>query len=494
MGSVPTPQTNFDVIIIGAGISGINAAYRVQTELPTYSYTILENRNVVGGTWDLFRYPGIRSDSDMYTFGFPWCPWKSDKVIADGESIRNYIKESAEEFGIDERILFHHKLLGADWNSKVERWYLKVNANGQETGFSARFVIFSTGYYDYNEPLKADIPGIDNFKGKVIHPQFWPEDFDYTGKKVVIIGSGATAVTLLPALAEKASHVTMLQRSPTYVIGEPALDSTARFLQKYFPVWLSSALLRFKFIFVPLMFFKFCRRFPNAAKKFIKSNIKSLLPKHIPHDPHFTPRYNPWEQRLCLCPDHDFFIALQKGNTNIVTDVIQEVQSNRIVTKDGMELEADIIVKATGLKIQILGGAPLSVDGQKVDISSKFFWRSVMLQDVPNAAVVIGYTNASWTLGADTTATMICRLIKYMDKKGYTSMAPQVPKNTTMKPTKLLDFRSTYLEKATGTMPWAGTQAPWKPRNDYFSDRWNASYGTLRNLITDLEFKKQKKA
>lgn len=485
-------KTEFDVIIIGAGISGINAAYRIQSELPNYNYTILENRNAIGGTWDLFRYPGVRSDSDMYTFGFPWCPWKSDKVIADGQSIQTYVKESAQEFGIDKKIKFHHKLLGADWDSKEQRWILNVNANGKEVEYSAKFMILSTGYYDYAEPLKVDIPGIENFKGPVVHPQFWPEDLDYAGKKVVIIGSGATAVTLLPAMAETAASVTMLQRSPGYVIGIPALSPSAELMQKYFPVWLSSAILRFRFTLLPLLFFKFCRAFPNAAKKLIRRNTTGLLPKHIDHDPHFSPKYNPWEQRLCVSPDSDFFDALHGGKTNVVTDTIQEVQENKIITASGTEIEADIIVKATGLKVQIAGGASISLDGHPVDVPSKFFWRSIMLQDLPNATIVIGYTNASWTLGADTTATLICRLLKYMDTKGFTTVVPRIPEDTNMQSTRLLDFKSTYLERAEGTLPQAGTSGPWKPRSDYFTDRWNASFVAMGTVVKDLEFEKRK--
>jgi cation diffusion facilitator CzcD-associated flavoprotein CzcO len=486
MGSIARHETlNLDVIIIGAGISGINAGYRVQTELPGYSYTILESRNAIGGTWDLFRYPGIRSDSDLYTFGFPWRPWPKPKAIADGESIRDYIRESAEKYGIDRKIQFRHKLLVADWSTEQQNWILSVDADGEKKLYTARFIILSTGYYDYDEPLKANIPGIDNFQGTVIHPQFWPEDFDYSGKKVVIIGSGATAITLFPNLAEKAAKVTMLQRSPTYIFALPSVDPMGDFVRRWFPTWIAHTIVRWKFLVLPFLFFKFCQTFPNAARKFIRGNTQKHLPPSIPHDPNFKPSYNPWEQRLCVCPDGDFFKALQKGNSDIVTDTIKMVTASGIQTGSGKMIDTDIIITATGLKMQLAGGARMSIDGKPIDVPTKFLWKGIMLQDMPNAAFIIGYTNASWTLGADATAQVVCRLLKYMDSRRVSSAVPRVPDGQKIKPTSILNLSSTYIEKAKGGLPKAGNVAPWKPRQNYLADYWTSNYG---NLTTGLEF------
>ncbi|KAE8449321.1 hypothetical protein EG329_008222 [Mollisiaceae sp. DMI_Dod_QoI] len=490
MGSVERSVVDYDVIIVGAGISGIDSAYRIQTELPGYSYTILEARNAIGGTWDLFRYPGIRSDSDLHTFGFPWRPWGKATAIADGASIKNYITECAELNGIDRKIQFHHKLLAADWSSDEQQWKLSVDTNGGKTDFRARLVIFSTGYYNYDEPLEAMIPGLENFQGTVIHPQFWPEHLDYTGKRMVIIGSGATAITLLPNLVEKAAQVTMLQRSPSYVLALPSVDPTGNFIRKWFPTWIAHTLVRWKFLILPFIFFKFCRAFPNAARRAIRGNTEKELPPNMPFDPHFKPSYGPWEQRLCVCPDGDFFKAFHKGNANIVTDTIKNVTETGIETSSGKMLETDIIITATGLKIQIAGGARISVDGKPIDASQKYMFKGAMLQDVPNAAIILGYTNASWTLGADATARLICKLLKQMDRNGQTSAVPRVPKGMAMKDEPVLNLSSTYIEKAKGQLPKASNVAPWQPRSNYFTDYWVATYGSLSK---GLEFTKAMK-
>ncbi|KAL2076252.1 hypothetical protein VTL71DRAFT_1195 [Oculimacula yallundae] len=482
MGSIERDtRVDMDVIIVGAGISGINAGYRVQTELPGYKYTILEARNAIGGTWDLFRYPGIRSDSDLHTFGFPWRPWTKANSIADGESIRKYIRESAEVNGIDKKIRFHHKLLASDWSSSTQRWTLSVDADGEKIKLSARFVIFSTGYYDYDQPLKASIPGIDNFQGKTIHPQFWPEDFDHTGKKIVIIGSGATAITLLPNLADKAAQVTILQRSPSYIMALPAVDPTGNFIRKWFPTWFAHTIVRWKFLILPFIFFKFCRAFPNAARKVIRGNTEKQLGPNskVPIDPNFKPSYNPWEQRLCVCPDGDFFKALHKGNADMVTDTIKTVTANGIKTDSGKTIDADVIITATGLKMQLAGGSKLSVDGKRINVADKYVWKGVMLQDVPNAAIVIGYTNASWTLGADATARLVCRLLKKMDQSEDGMVTAAIEPGTKMNPSPMLNLNSTYIEKAKGELPKSGDVAPWTPRSNYLTDYWVAGYGNL---------------
>jgi cation diffusion facilitator CzcD-associated flavoprotein CzcO len=487
MGSIERKpmDTDFDMIIVGAGISGINAGYRVQTELPNYKYTILESRGAIGGTWDLFRYPGIRSDSDLHTFGFPWRPWSDKKTIADGTSIRNYVTESAQQYGIDRKIKFHHKLLAANWSTDEQRWALSVDADGEKTTFYARFMLMSTGYYDYNEPLKTTIPGLENFQGKIIHPQFWPEDYDYSNKKMIIIGSGATAVTLLPVVAEKAAQVTMLQRSPTYVLALPREDPLGNFVRRFLPNWLAFKIVRWKFLIVPFIFYIFCRTFPNVARMVIRKRTEGLLPQDILVDPNFNPRYNPWEQRLCVCPDGDFFKALRRGNADIVTGTIKTVTEHGITLEDGKKLDADIIVTATGLKMLLAGGTHITVDSEPFSICDKFIWKGLMLQDLPNTAFVIGYTNASWTLGADATAQQVCRLLKYMDEHGMVSATPRLGKGEKLKVSPVMNLSSTYVEKAKGILPKAGDKAPWLPRTNYLMDRWAARHG---NLTAGIQF------
>jgi cation diffusion facilitator CzcD-associated flavoprotein CzcO len=480
-------DNRYDVIIIGAGISGINTAYRLQSQIPDYSYTILEGRHSLGGTWDLFQYPGIRSDSDLHTFGFPWRPWPKENAIADGPSIKKYMTESAEQHGIDRHIQYHKKLIAADWSSKTQSWALKVDAEGEKQIFHARFLVLGTGYYDYNNPLPAVIPGIENFKGKVIHPQFWPKDLDYSGKKIIIIGSGATAVTLLPNLVEKAAHVTMLQRSPSYIASRPTSDALETFIRKWFPIRLGLKLARWKNLAVSFLLFQWCRAYPLKARNMLKKATIQQLPKTIPHDPHFEPTYNPWEQRLCLCPNGDFFDALRAGNSDVVTGKIKTMSDNRIILESGKELDADIIVTATGLKMQLAGGAMFSVDGQSMDPGSKFIWKSALIQDVPNMFFIIGYTNASWTLGADATALLICRLLKNMRSRKMTSVVPRVKDGEQLKPAPLLNLSSTYIKLGGSNLPKAAEQAPWRARSNYFIDWYNAKFGDIK---TGLEYSK----
>ncbi|KIX02550.1 uncharacterized protein Z518_08491 [Rhinocladiella mackenziei CBS 650.93] len=469
----------FDVIIIGAGISGINAAYRLQTQLPNYHYVILEGRRNIGGTWDLFRYPGIRSDSDLFTFGFPWNPWKKQNPIADGESIRKYLEESASLHRIDGHILFNHYLSLASWSSTDRLWTLTTHSNGVKKLFSARFVVFGTGYYDYQKPLDAVIPEIEHFRGQVIHPQFWPEDLDYTNHQVVIIGSGATAVTLLPAMTPKASRVTMLQRSPTYIFSVPNRDSTRSRIGHLVPETWYPKLKRLAWVIRSYLFVFFCRRYPNAAKKLMAKSVIKQLPATIPFDPHFKPRYSPWDQRLCFCPDGDFFKALSTGKAFVETGVIREVVSDGIVLASGTKLDADIIVTATGLKLQFGGGVKIEVDGASLAISDKFIWNGVMLQDVPNASFVMGYTDASWTLGADTAAHFICRLLKYLDRHQFSAAVPCVPSSAVLVDTPVLNLNSTYVRLGAKNLPRAATQAPWTGRKTYFQDMAWAKFGRL---------------
>lgn len=510
MASTPIDPSHFDVLIIGAGISGVNAAYRLQTELPDYTYSILESRDAIGGTWDFFRYPGIRfvplyfrraledllltsqfrSDSDLHTFGFPWRPWTDPRSIADGRSIREYIKESARQYGIDRKILFHHRVTAADWSSDEQQWSLVVDTDAGPKTLTGRFVVFSTGYYSYTEPLQTTIAGIEDFKGQVVHPQFWPQDLDYTGKKVVIIGSGATSVTLVPTLAQKASKVTMLQRSPTYIISQPGVDPVGRLIYKLLPTFLALKIVRLKFLIIPFLFSKFCQAYPNAARWALRKRAERQLPKNIPHDPHFSPSYNPWEQRLCVALDGDFYAALRSGTADIVTDKIKTITGTGVETVSGKTLDADIIVTATGLKLQFLGGAAITIDSKPLNVAEKYVWKGQMLQDVPNAVLVIGYMNASWTLGSDSTALHLSRLLKYMDKNGMGSATARVPEGSKMQSQPVINLSSTYIQRAKSALPLAGDKGPWRPRLNYLTDQWEASYGSV---TTDIEFAKASK-
>ncbi|KAG9249072.1 monooxygenase flavin-binding family protein-like protein [Calycina marina] len=488
MVSTNVATTDLDIIIVGAGVSGVNAAHRIQNNLPNSSYTILESRDVIGGTWDLFSYPGIRSDSDMFTFGFHWYPWTSDRIMSSGPGIKDYISKAAEVSGIAEKIRFRHTLVSGDWSTAQQRWTLMVDLDGDRQKFTARFLVMSTGYYDYGVPLQTEIPGIGDFGGKVIHTQFWPTDYDYTDKKIIIVGSGATAITLLPALTEKAASVTMLQRSPSYIISVEGSDPHATFLHKYFPVCLSSKLMRIKYILIPVVLSYLAGFCPTYAKKMVLAHTWAKLPAHIPHDPHFLPVHQPWEQRVCACPDEDFFEALHNGKGHVVTDKIDTVTKTGIKTKKGTILKADTIITATGLKLRLLGGAQLSIDGKIIDHTKKYFWRSSLLQDLPNVAVVLGYTNSSWTLGSEIAADLVCRLIKHMDKKHLASVAPKVPLDAKMERIRVPENSATYMKHAEADMPLGGDRGPWKGRNDYISDQWITNYGPFRRLVKDLEF------
>ncbi|KAF2430049.1 monooxygenase flavin-binding family protein-like protein [Tothia fuscella] len=482
---------DYDVIIIGAGISGLNTAYRIQTQAPPgTTYCILEARSQLGGTWDFFKYPGLRSDSDLQTFGFEWRPWgnlvsEGHAAIVDGGSIVKYLRTCAEETGIDKKIHFEHKVVAADWSSKQLKWTLDVDVNGQQKKFRGGFMVLGTGYYDYDTPLPAVIPGIERFKGQVVHPQFWPQDLDYTNKKMIIIGSGATAITMLPVIAKKASHVTMVQRSPTYIMALPSKDPLGNLIHKILPPSWAFTLNRLKYMMMGYFFFYFCRTFPNAGKKLIAAQTKKQLPPHVPLDPHFVPKYNPWEQRLCICPDGDFYTAIRKGKADVVTGNIKTVTEKGILMESGETLTTDIICTATGLKVHLAGGTKLSVDGIPLIIPEKFMWKGVMLQDLPNAAFVIGYTNASWTLGADATAHMITRLLNYMAKNGFKAAVPRVEEGEEMESTPMLNLNSTYLQRASGMMPKSGNKGQWRPRTNYFSDMSAARWG---DITSGLEF------
>ncbi|RAL08798.1 flavin-containing monooxygenase [Aspergillus homomorphus CBS 101889] len=483
-------EEHFDVLIIGAGISGINAAYRLQSKFPHYRFAILEARDQLGGTWDLFKYPGIRSDSDLFTFGFAWYPWDQDTPIAEGSSILEYLHRATASHGIDQRIRYQHRLLGADWSSSEQRWSLAVEHAGRSQSMSARFIIFGTGYYDYQQPLQADIPSLAQFNGQIIHPQFWPEDLDYSDKRVVIIGSGATAITLLPKMAEKAARVTMLQRSPTYILSLPNRQSSP--LRYFLPTSWFRQLQRILWLFTARFFFLFCQACPAVARAILRLHVSQQLPKTVSFAPHFLPRYNPWDQRLCVCPDGDFFKALNHGVADVRTDTIKTVTATGIQLDSGDTLDADIIVTATGLRLQVAGGASITVDGNPQHLSQKFLWRGIMMQDLPNAAFVLGYTNASWTLGADATARFLCRFLRELDNRGQAAAVPRLSPKEAQKLQKkpLMNLNSTYVVRAAETLPKTADQGPWAPRDNYLQDLCFAKFGSLEGLEFIGEAKK----
>ncbi|KAL1851244.1 hypothetical protein Plec18170_006569 [Paecilomyces lecythidis] len=484
-------DTVYDTIIIGAGISGINAAYHIQKSLPGFKYVIIEGRSNIGGTWDLFRYPGIRSDTDLHTFGFQWNPWDENRAIADGDAIADYLRTSAKKEGIDHHILFQHHVTAASWSSIMQLWSLKVETNDGVLDIKSRFLVLGTGYYDYKNPLEPEIPGLfSNFKNTVAHPQFWPEDLEYEDKQVVIIGSGATAITLLPNIAKKAARVTMLQRSPTYIMS--LSNSTGgSWYHKLLPRAWSFKLDRWRFMWMIVILYNMCRLFPERSRRSLQDAVKKQLPDHIPIDPHFTPRYKPWDQRLCFAPDGDFFKSFQNGNAHIETANIRNITEDHIVLESGKKLKADIIVPATGLRLAFGGQIEISMDGKPVSLPNRYTWRAALLQDVPNLAFMMGYINASWTLGAETSAQLVCRLLKHMQKEGYGVAIPRMPPNCRLKPQPIWNLDATYVKKAQSSMPRCGDAGPWKGRTNYFLDLWKARYGSISQ---DMEFQKALKA
>lgn len=457
-----------DVVIVGAGLSGIGAGYRVQTELPGKSYAILEARETLGGTWDLFRYPGIRSDSDMFTLGYPFEPWRDAKSIADGPSILRYITETARRHGIDKHIRYGTKVVAAQWSSADSRWTLTLRQGDAERTLSCRFLYSCSGYYDYDQGHAPEFPGVETFSGTMVHPQFWPEDLDYAGKKVVVIGSGATAVTLVPAMAEQAELVTMLQRSPTWISAVPGRDKQADKIRELLPAGLAHRVIRTKNILFNVGFYQYCRRRPQAARKLLTGLTTRILKDEKLVAEHFTPEYNPWDQRLCAVPDADFFKAMRKGKAEVVTDHIDTFVPEGIRLKSGRVLPADIVISATGLKLLAFGGITLEVDSEPVNLSDRFVWQGTMLTGVPNFAVCIGYTNASWTLRADLTSRLVCKVIAHMDRRGYEAVVPQPQAELTEHP--LLDLASGYIQRSIGDFPRQGDRHPWKVRQNYLLD------------------------
>jgi len=460
-----------DVLIIGAGISGIGAACHLKRECPEKSVAILERRTAIGGTWDLFRYPGIRSDSDMYTFGFNFRPWTGSKTLADGPSIKQYVTDTAKEYGVDKKIHFGLKVTSAEWSSRTQRWTVETleEKTGKTGRWTAKFVMACTGYYNYDKGYRPEFPGEKNFKGQFVHPQHWPEDLDYTGKRVIIVGSGATAVTLLPAMADKTAHITMLQRSPTYMMSVPSADPMVKSLRGKIPEMALYRLIRGRNIALGRWSFEATRRFPEASKKFMLAFAKRQL-KGAVDMRHFTPDYNPWDQRVCAMPDGDLFKVLRSGKASVATGHIETFTADGIRLKSGEELKADIVVTATGLDVQLLGGMKVVVDGKVREARDSMLYKAVLVEGIPNAGIVIGYTNASWTLRADLAAEYVCRLLKHMDKKGYGAVTPVDREGCATDETVMGTLRSGYVMRAADKLPKQGSHGPWRATHDYYRD------------------------
>ena len=474
-----------DVLIVGAGLSGIGAAFHLKRDCPTKSYVILEARGAIGGTWDLFRYPGIRSDSDMFTLGYSFKPWLEAKAIADGPSILNYVRETARENGIDPHIRFNHKVVKAQWSSAEARWTVSIERSlgdgaVETVQLTCHFISMCSGYYDYAGGYMPDFPGIQDYQGQVVHPQKWPEELDYSGKQVVVIGSGATAVTLVPEMAKTAAHVTMLQRSPTYVVSRPARDAAADWLRNNLPAKLAYFLVRWRNVFFGMFFYNRARSRPQAVKRWLLGMVRQHLGPDYDIAKHFTPKYNPWDQRLCLVPDADMFDAIKSGRASVATDTIDTFTQQGIKLSSGQTLQADVVVSATGLKMLFLAGMQVFVDGAKIDFAKTWGYKGMMYSGVPNLASTFGYTNASWTLKADLTAEYVCRLINHMDAKGYRECMPvQDDPNCGEEP--WLSFSSGYITRALAEMPKQGTGHPWKLYQNYLFDLFALRFGSLND-------------
>ena len=482
---------HFDVIVVGAGISGIGAAVHLQRRCPGRRVVILEGRANIGGTWDLFRYPGIRSDSDMYTLGFNFKPWNQARAIADGPSIMKYLDEAAREEGIYARIRFGHHVTAAAWDSGTARWLVAAQHDGSEVELSCNFLHMCSGYYDYEAGYTPEFFGRERFTGRIVHPQHWPADLDYRGKRVIVIGSGATAMTLIPAMARDAAQVTMLQRSPTYVISRPAEDKFANTLKRMLPPMLAYGIIRWRNTLFHQLLFGLARTWPGLVRRCLLAKVRAQLGPDFDVAKHFAPRYNPWEQRLCLVPDDDLFVAIKSGRATVVTDHIETFTENGIRLKSGKELTADIIVTATGLKLLFLAGMAVAVDGRKVDFSKTFGYKGMMFSDVPNLACVFGYTNSSWTLKADLESEYLCRLLNHMQASGNPIATP-VLADADITPERWIDFSSGYFERALASFPKQGSKRPWKLYQNYLKDILLFEFASIED--GSLRFSKKGKA
>jgi len=459
-----------DVLIVGAGISGVDAACRLKRRCPRKTFAILESRARIGGTWDLFRYPGVRSDSDMYTLGFPFRPWHSTQAIVSGDDIRQYVEDTAREFGIFDRIRFNTQVTAASWSSSARRWTVETNHGA----FTCSFLYLASGYYDYATGHRPEWPAEADFKGRIVHPQFWPEDLDYAGKRVAVIGSGATAVTLVPAMAEKAASVTMVQRSPSYIVAAPARDGMAK--------WLPATLVRWKHILLTIFLFGRARKRPERVAEYIRDKAREALPPGYPVERDFSPRYAPWDQRLCLIPDGDLFTAMSGGRVTIATGEIERFILEGLRLKNGDTIPADVVVTATGLNMRLLGGVELEVDGVPVSAPDHVIYKGMMLSGVPNLFVSFGYTNASWTLRSDLTARAVCRLLNRMDAKGQKVCVARPPAD--LEKTSIMELTSGYVQRSASTLPGQGDRQPWRVPQHYLKD---LTAMTLRPIDEGLE-------
>ena len=465
----PSEATDVDVIIIGAGFSGLGAAHRITERNPGTSYVVLERREQIGGTWDLFRYPGVRSDSSIFTLCFPWEPWTRKEGVADGVHIREYLTAAAHTHGIDRHIRFNSHVRSADWNSSDDTWTVTAEQDGAEKTYRGRFLFFGSGYYNYDEGYTPDFPGIDEFGGTVVHPQYWPQDLDYTGKKMVVIGSGATAMSLIPSLAEKAAKVIMLQRSPTYLFSGSKYSVFTDVLRKVLPRSVAHSIIRQRSALLEGVLWFLARKRPGFIKRLIRQVAVRNLPEGYDVDTHFKPRYNPWDQRLCLIPDADLYVAIGEGRAEVVTDHIGHFDSTGIVVKSGAHLDADIIVTATGLQLQALGGVTVSIDGAEIKLQDRFVYKAHMLEEVPNLFWCVGYTNASWTLRADMTARATAKLLAHMKSHGYTHAYPHLA-GEPMPEKPAWDIQAGYVLRAPHALPKSGIKRPWNVRQNYYVD------------------------
>ncbi len=468
-----------DVLIIGAGLSGIGAACHLTMRCPGKTFAILESRAAIGGTWDLFRYPGIRSDSDMFTLGYSFRPWGESKAIADGPAILRYVRDTAAAYGVDGKIRFGHRVTRAAWSSEEAMWTVEAEAgaDGAPVRFTCGFLFTCSGYYDYAGGYTPEFAGREQFAGRIVHPQAWPPDLDYRGKQVVVIGSGATAVTLVPAMADTAAHVTMLQRSPTYVVSRPAEDAAANWLRRKLPAKLAYGITRWRNVLLTMFFYTLARRKPAKFKAGVLAAVRAQLGPDYDVATHFTPSYNPWDQRLCLVPDADLFRAIRSGKASVVTDRIEAFTPGGLRLHSGTELAAEIVVTATGLKLVLLGGIEVTVDGERVDLAKSMSYKGMMFSGVPNLAAAFGYTNASWTLKADLTSEYVCRMLAYMDRRGFAECRPVKAAEVAEVP--FLDFTSGYVQRALDQLPRQGTTRPWKLRQNYIQDLVTVRMGKL---------------